>query len=56
MISQWSKQMGDVKGNVVKLNCEEDAVHDTFLLMEPIGFKKSAWDVAAKVAEFVKKL
>ncbi|KAI1749176.1 alpha/beta hydrolase fold-3 domain-containing protein [Xylaria castorea] len=54
-ITQWAKEMTDVNGNVIELNYEKDAVHDTFLSGELLGFEKSAWDVAAKVGEFVRK-
>ncbi|KAK7733686.1 hypothetical protein SLS53_008153 [Cytospora paraplurivora] len=54
-IKLWVKEMREVKGNVVELHEEEGGVHDTFLIAEVMGFEESAWDVAAKVAEFVHK-
>lgn len=54
-ITQWVEEMRGVEGNVVELHNEEDAVHDTFVAGDLLGFEESAWDVAAKVAEFVHK-
>ncbi|KJZ80018.1 hypothetical protein HIM_00732 [Hirsutella minnesotensis 3608] len=54
-IMQWALEMRGVKGNAVELHSEEDAVHDTFLTAQLMGFEDSAWNVAAKVADFVKK-
>lgn len=54
-ITQWVEEMRGVKGNVVELHFEEDAVHDTFFAGELLGFEESAWNVAAKVGEFVQK-
>jgi hypothetical protein len=47
--------MRGVKGNVVELHSEDSAVHDTFFIGELMGFEESAWDVAAKVSEFLHK-
>lgn len=55
LITQWVEEMRGVEGNVVELHNEEDAVHDTFVAGDLLGFEESAWDVAAKVAEFVHK-
>lgn len=55
-ISRWAVEMRGIEGNVVELNHEADAVHDTFLIGQVIGFGESAWGVAAKVAEFVQNL
>ena len=54
-ITQWVEEMRGVQGNVVELHKEEGAVHDTFFIGELMGFEESAWNVAAKVAEFVHK-
>ncbi|KAI1099524.1 alpha/beta hydrolase fold-3 domain-containing protein [Jackrogersella minutella] len=53
-ITQWADEMRGVEGNVVELHVEEAAVHDTFLVSKILGFEKSAWDVAAKIGEFVR--
>ena len=54
-ITQWATEMRGVKSNVVELHTEDNAVHDTFFVGELMGFEESAWDVAAKVAEFLQK-
>lgn len=54
-IKQWTREMRGVEGNVVELHSEEDAVHDTFFVGELMGFERSAWDVAARISEFVRK-
>ncbi|KAI1386964.1 alpha/beta hydrolase fold-3 domain-containing protein [Hypoxylon trugodes] len=48
--------MSKVPGNVVELHIEDAAVHDTLLTGRLLGFEESAWEVAAKVGEFVRKL
>ncbi|KAJ5556322.1 hypothetical protein N7494_000237 [Penicillium frequentans] len=55
-ITRWAMEMRGIEGNVVELHHEEDAVHDTYLIGQLIGFEESAWGVAAKVAEFVQNL
>ncbi|KAJ5559774.1 hypothetical protein N7513_002173 [Penicillium frequentans] len=55
-ITRWAVEMRGIEGNVVELHHEEDAVHDTYLIGQLIGFEESAWGVAAKVAEFVQNL
>jgi hypothetical protein len=55
-ITRWAVEMRGVEGNVVELHNEEDAVHDTFLIGQLMGFEESAWRVAGKVAEFVQNL
>jgi hypothetical protein len=55
-ITRWAVEMHGVEGNVVELHNEEDAVHDTYLIGQLMGFEESAWDVAGKVAEFVQNL
>ncbi|CAJ2511497.1 Uu.00g071220.m01.CDS01 [Anthostomella pinea] len=52
-ITRWADEMRGVEGNVVELCYEEGAVHDTFLVGELLGFERSAWEVAAKIGEFV---
>ncbi|RYP19386.1 hypothetical protein DL765_003359 [Monosporascus sp. GIB2] len=54
-ITRWADEMRGVDGNVVELHHEQAAVHDTFLVCELLGFEESAWDVAAKIGEFVRK-
>ncbi|KAI0115682.1 alpha/beta hydrolase fold-3 domain-containing protein [Nemania sp. FL0031] len=54
-IKKWAAETQGVSGNVVELHHEMDAVHDTFLCAELFGFEDSAWEVAAKVGEFVRK-
>ncbi|KAI2632878.1 alpha/beta hydrolase fold-3 domain-containing protein [Xylaria nigripes] len=54
-ILEWTEQMRKVPGNVIEVNVEEAAPHDTFLVGEILGFEKSAWDVAAKIGKFVAK-
>ncbi|CAN8104827.1 unnamed protein product [Discula destructiva] len=56
MIVEWSVEMRGVQGNVVELNIEEDAIHDTILVGDLLGFEDSAIHVAARVGEFVRKL
>ncbi|KAJ5832262.1 hypothetical protein N7474_000573 [Penicillium riverlandense] len=55
-ITRWAVEMRGVEGNVVELHNEEDAVHDTYLIGQLMGFEESAWGVAAKVAQFVQNL
>ncbi|KAI0440576.1 alpha/beta hydrolase fold-3 domain-containing protein [Xylaria telfairii] len=55
MILQFAKEMSGIDGNVVELYHEKDAVHDTLLVADIFGFEKSAWDVAAKIGEFVRR-
>lgn len=43
-------------GSVVEFHIEENAVHDTFLVGDIMGFEDSAWSVAYEMAGFVKKL
>ncbi|KAI1302281.1 alpha/beta hydrolase fold-3 domain-containing protein [Xylaria venustula] len=52
---QWADEMRSIQGNEVEVYHEQDAVHDTFLSAEPLGFETSAWEVAQKIAEFVSK-
>jgi acetyl esterase/lipase len=54
-ILTWASEMSKIKGNVIEVNHEDAAVHDTFLFGEQLGFEKSAWEVVAKVGEFVRK-
>ncbi|KAI0810060.1 alpha/beta hydrolase fold-3 domain-containing protein [Xylaria sp. FL0064] len=54
-ILQWADQMRRFEGNVVEVHHEEAAPHDTFLSAELLGFEKSAWNVAARIGEFVAK-
>lgn len=54
-ITLWATEMREITGNVVELHNEEGAVHDTFFAGELLGFQQSAWEVAARVAEFVQK-
>ncbi|KAK2600550.1 hypothetical protein N8I77_010077 [Diaporthe amygdali] len=50
-ITKWASEMREA-GSVVELHIEENAVHDTFLVGDIIGFADSAWGVATKMAEF----
>lgn len=43
-------------GSVVEYHIEENGVHDTFLVCDIAGFEDSAWNVAHKMAEFVKSV
>ncbi|TGJ79003.1 hypothetical protein E0Z10_g9761 [Xylaria hypoxylon] len=52
-ITRWAEEMRGVDGNIVEVHHEEAAVHDTFLLAELLGFEKSAWEVAARIGEFM---
>ncbi|KAI0527768.1 alpha/beta hydrolase fold-3 domain-containing protein [Xylaria bambusicola] len=54
-ILKWAEEMSGIEGNVIEVNHEDAGVHDTFLSAEILGFEKSAWEVAAKVGEFVRK-
>ncbi|KAI0872281.1 alpha/beta hydrolase fold-3 domain-containing protein [Hypoxylon argillaceum] len=54
-ILKWAEQMSRVEGNVIEVNHEDAGVHDTFLSSELLGFEKTAWEVAAKVGDFVRK-
>lgn len=42
-ITQWAEEMRGVEGNVVELHGEEDAVQDTYLTAQLMGFEESAW-------------
>ncbi|RYP08232.1 hypothetical protein DL764_002047 [Monosporascus ibericus] len=55
LITRWADEMRGIDGNVVELHHEQAAVHDTFLMGELLGFEESAWEVAAKIGEFVRK-
>ncbi|KAJ6002566.1 alpha/beta hydrolase fold-3 domain containing protein [Penicillium sp. IBT 35674x] len=55
-VSLFAVEMRGIEGNIVGLHHEEDAVHDTYLIGQLIGFEESAWSVAARVAEFVQNL
>lgn len=54
-ITQWVEEMRKVDGNVVELNLEQAAVHDTFLSGDVIGFSESAGTVATRIGEFVRR-
>jgi acetyl esterase/lipase len=54
-ITRWADEMREIDGNVVEMHHEHAAVHDTFSVGEVLGFEKSAWKVAAKIGEFVRK-
>lgn len=54
-ITKWASEMREA-GNVVEYHIEENAVHDTFLVCDIMGFEDSAWKVASEMAKFVKKL
>ncbi|KAH8893994.1 alpha/beta-hydrolase [Thozetella sp. PMI_491] len=49
----WVAEMQAVSGNRVILNYEKDALHDTLLLGNVLGFEQSAKKVAAKAAKFI---
>lgn len=53
---KWATEMRGIDGNTVEIYDEKNAVHDTFFVGDLMGFADSAWLVAAKMAEFVKKL
>ncbi|KAI0403682.1 alpha/beta hydrolase fold-3 domain-containing protein [Xylaria palmicola] len=53
-VKRWAAEMSGVEGNTAVMYHELDAVHDTFLVAEMLGFERSAWDVAAKAGEFVR--
>ncbi|GAP90899.1 putative alpha beta hydrolase fold-3 domain-containing protein [Rosellinia necatrix] len=55
-ILRWVAEMRGVDGNAVEVYHEADAVHDTFLAGELLGFEDSAWVVAGKVGEFLGRL
>lgn len=55
-IAKWVIEMRGIDGNTVEIYDEKNAVHDTFFVGDLMGFADSAWLVAAKMAEFVKKL
>lgn len=59
-IARWAEEMGEQEeeeegGNVVELHYEEAACHDTLMLGNAFGFEESAWGVAAKMGEFVRR-
>ncbi|KAI1368341.1 alpha/beta hydrolase fold-3 domain-containing protein [Xylaria arbuscula] len=54
-ILKWADEMRSIQGNEVEVYHEQDAVHDTFLSAELLGFETSAWEVAQKIGEFVSK-
>ncbi|KAI1403937.1 alpha/beta hydrolase fold-3 domain-containing protein [Hypoxylon fuscum] len=54
-IARWAEEMGKQKDNVIELYYENAACHDTLLLGGTLGFEESAWKVAAKMGDFVRK-
>lgn len=50
----WAEDMQKVPGNIVDIFCEKDAVHDTIIIGNVLGWEESAQGVAAKVGEFVR--
>lgn len=54
-ILRWGDEMSAIEGNVVETNTEPAAVHDTFFVGDVLGFEKTAWEVAAKIGEFVRR-
>lgn len=54
-ITKWASEMRGA-GSVVEFYIEENAVHDTFLLGDIVGFEDSAWKVASEMAQFVANL
>ncbi|KAI1081043.1 alpha/beta hydrolase fold-3 domain-containing protein [Whalleya microplaca] len=53
--SQWIKEMSQVAGNVIQANYEPAAPHDTLLVGNMCGWKKSAQGVAVHVGEFIRE-
>ncbi|KAI1496981.1 alpha/beta hydrolase fold-3 domain-containing protein [Biscogniauxia marginata] len=53
--TEWAREMAGVKGNVVEVNYEAGAPHDTLLLGDSLGRQESAAGVAALVGAFIKK-
>ncbi|KAI0599065.1 alpha/beta hydrolase fold-3 domain-containing protein [Biscogniauxia sp. FL1348] len=53
--TEWARAMAGVEGNVVELNIEAGAPHDTLLLGSMLGCQESAEGVAAVVGAFIKK-
>ncbi|KAI0172253.1 alpha/beta hydrolase fold-3 domain-containing protein [Hypoxylon sp. FL1284] len=54
-IARWAEEMKGVEGNVVELDLEEDACHDTLLLGEILCFEESGRSIAARMGEFVRR-
>ncbi|KAJ8126993.1 hypothetical protein O1611_g6644 [Lasiodiplodia mahajangana] len=54
-ILKWADEMRSIQGNKIEVYHEQDAVHDTFLSAELLGFETSAWGVAQGIGEFVSK-
>ncbi|KAJ4395967.1 hypothetical protein N0V93_000183 [Gnomoniopsis smithogilvyi] len=50
----WAEEMRKVPGNRVEVFCEKDAVHDTIILGNVLGWEESAQGVAAKISDFVR--
>ncbi|KAI1638399.1 alpha/beta hydrolase fold-3 domain-containing protein [Biscogniauxia mediterranea] len=53
--AEWARAMAGVEGNVVVLNIEAGAPHDTLLLGSMLGCQESAERTAALVGAFIKK-
>ncbi|CAN8106413.1 unnamed protein product [Discula destructiva] len=54
-IVAFAEQMRKILGNRVELVCEKDAVHDTLIVGNVLGWAESAQGTAAKLGEFVRK-
>jgi acetyl esterase/lipase len=50
---RWAEEMRKVDGNVVRMNTEDAACHDTLLVAEILGFEKSAEEVASAMGTFI---
>ncbi|KAI4859414.1 alpha/beta hydrolase fold-3 domain-containing protein [Hypoxylon rubiginosum] len=54
-IAQWVKEMEENNENKIEFYQEDAACHDTLLVGGFLGFEESAWTVAAKMGDFVRK-
>lgn len=50
----WGEEMQKVPGNKVDIFCEKDAVHDTIIIGNVLGWEESAQGVATRIGEFVR--
>lgn len=50
----WAEEMQKVPGNKVDIFCEKDAVHDTIIIGNVLGWEESAQGVAARISEFIR--
>ncbi|KAH7324217.1 alpha/beta hydrolase fold-3 domain-containing protein [Stachybotrys elegans] len=52
---EWAAQMQEIPGNSIDFTYEDDALHETLLLGNVLGFEESAKTVAKRIGVFIKK-